>query len=218
MRQVVTETDKRAQDMCASIGKVIDEQNDIRKIVEELARRIDAMRDGTHPRDVSSGSNASNEQNLSDVSVAMQLEIENLKTKVARLTEQTTQHTTGLLTPLDGRVDLVEKQIIKWRYRLPELTDDEDTRTTATAVEVQEELNNFRELTRRKIHEIRQETNSLEAKIGVLERARSESWELVSHRLTSMLDRTATTLSDRMTELEQMVQSQGTTPATVWSR
>ena len=68
-------------------------------------------------------------------------------------------------------------------------------------------------MTRRKIHEIRQETNSLEEKIGILERARSESWELVSHRLNSTLDRTANTLSDRVTELEQMMQLQRTTPA-----
>ena len=148
------------------------------------------------------------------------LEIEDLKTKVTRLTEQTTQHTTqiGLLTPLQERVELAENQIIKWRYRPPELTDDEDTHTIITAVEVQKQLKNFRELTRVKIHEIRQETNSLDEKIGILERARSESWELVSHRLNSTRDGTATTLSDRMTELEQMVQSQTTSPATLSSQ
>ena len=72
----------------------------------------------------------------------MQLETEDLKTKVARLTEQSTQHITqiGLLTPLKERVDLAESQIVKWRYRLPELTDDEDDQTIVTAVEVQEQL------------------------------------------------------------------------------
>ena len=39
-------------------------------------------------------------------------------------------------------------------------------------------------------------------------------WELISHRLNSTLDRTANALSDRVTELEQMRQSQRTTPAT----
>ena len=79
---------------------------------------------------------------------------------------------------------------------------------------MQEQLIAFKDTTRRKVHEIRQETDSLEAKIGILERARSESWELVGHRLHSTLDRTAFSLSDRMTELENMIQSQGTTPAT----
>ena len=70
----------------------------------------------------------------------------------------------GLLTPLK-----------EWRYRLPELTDDEDDQPVVTAVDVQEQLDNFRELTRRKIHEIRLETNSLEEWIGIWERACSES-------------------------------------------
>ena len=147
----------------------------------------------------------------------MQLEIEDLKTKVARLTEQSTQHTTqiGLLAPLKDRVDLAESQIVRWRYRLPELTDDADDQpVVVTAIEVQEQLDKFRELTRRKIREIGQETNSLEEKIGILERARSEFWELVSHRLNSTLDGTANASSDRVTELEQMMQSQRTTPAT----
>ena len=43
------ETDCRSQDICMSIGKFVDEQSDIRKVVEELARRVDAMQNGTHP-------------------------------------------------------------------------------------------------------------------------------------------------------------------------
>ena len=58
------------------------EQNDIRMIVEELARRIDALKDGTHPRGASSASNPSGEQTQSDVSIAMKLEIEDLNRKV----------------------------------------------------------------------------------------------------------------------------------------
>ena len=137
--------------MCTTIGRLIDEQGDIRMIVEELARRIDAIREGTHPRSeapqdrthprgTSSDSNAPNEQRFPDASVAMQLEIEDLKTKVARLTEQSTQHTNqiGLLTPLRERVDLAENQIVKWCYRLPELTNDDDGRPVVTAVDVKE--------------------------------------------------------------------------------
>ena len=67
MQQLAMENDKRAQDVCASLRRFIHEQNDTRMIVEKLARRIDAMRDGTHRRDVSSGSNAPNEQNSPDL-------------------------------------------------------------------------------------------------------------------------------------------------------
>ena len=114
---------------------------------------------------------------------------------------------------------------MRWRYRLPELTNDEDHQPIVTAVDVQEQLTRFQELTRGKTDEIRQETNSIEEKIRILERARSESWEFVSQRLNSLLERSVGTLSERMTELEQTVQSQRTTSATdsscisqVWRR
>ena len=42
----------------------------------------------------------------------------------------------------------------------------------------------------------------------------SESWELISQRLNSMLGDSVGTLSDRLTDLEQTVQSRRTTPAT----
>ena len=186
-------------------------------MVEELARRIDAMQNGTHRRDVSSDINALNKQTVSDAGVATQWVIEDLKTKVARLTEQTAEHSTqlNLLSQFRKKtIELIESQIIRWRYRLPELTDDEDTSTIVTVVEVQEQLNEFKELTRTKIHEMRLENRSLEAKLDVLERARSGSWELISNRVHSTLARTANALSDRMTEIEQMAQSQRTTPAT----
>ena len=107
MHQLLMTTDKQAHEMCTSLGRFIDEQGDIRKTVEELARQIDAIRDGrhprsdalqdgTHPRSLSSDGNVHNDQRLPDASFAMQLEIEDLKTKVARLTEQSTQHTTQI--------------------------------------------------------------------------------------------------------------------------
>ena len=54
---------------------------------------------------------------------------------------------------------------MRWRHRLPELTDNEDGRPVVTAVDVHEQLDRFRELTRGKFCEIRQETNSLEEKM-----------------------------------------------------
>ena len=70
------ETDRRSQDMCTSIRKFIDAQSDIWKVVEELARRVDAMQNGTHPGGVSSDSNMTGDQSSSDASVALQLEID----------------------------------------------------------------------------------------------------------------------------------------------
>ena len=49
MSKVTSETDRRSHEMCNSLGHFVTEQNDIRGIVEELARRIDAMQKGTHP-------------------------------------------------------------------------------------------------------------------------------------------------------------------------
>ena len=92
--------------------------------------------------------------------------------------------------------------------------NNEDQQPSVTAVEVQEQLNKFQESTRSKIHDVRQEIDSLERKVRILEVARSESWELISQRLNSMLGRSVGTLSDRLTDLEQTVQSQRTTPAT----
>ena len=77
----------------------------------------------------------------------MLLEIGDLKTKVLRLTEQSTKMDGDLsfLTKLSEQVDLIQDQIIKWRYRLPELTDDESQDRIVSAVEVREELDEFKE-------------------------------------------------------------------------
>ena len=74
----------------------------------------------------------------------MQLEIEDLKTKVTRLSEQSSDHSTqiGLLGQLKERVDLAEGQILKWRRRRPDLIDEDDS-TVVTAVEAQEQLLTF---------------------------------------------------------------------------
>ena len=110
----------------------------------------------------------------------MQLELSDLKTKVLRLTA--TQHTAqlGSLSLMSEKVDLAEEQILRWRYRLLGLTDDEDQQPIVTSVEVQEQLSQFQESTRNKVHDVRQGIDSLERKVRLLEVARSESWELIS--------------------------------------
>ena len=47
-----------------------------------------------------------------------------------------------------------------------------------------------------------------------MERARSDSWEVISQRLSSMVGDSVGALSDRLTDLEQTVQSRRTTPVT----
>ena len=56
------------------------------------------------------------------------LEIEDLKRKVARLTEQKTKNSQDIsdFTPVLPRVDFMENQITRWRHRHPELTDDDE--------------------------------------------------------------------------------------------
>ena len=54
------------------------------------------------------------------------------------------------LAKLSEQVELIEDQITKWRYRLPELTDDESKERVVSAVEVREELDEFKEVVLRK--------------------------------------------------------------------
>ena len=49
LSKVTQETDRRSHDMCNSIEHFIDEQQDVRKVVEDLARQVDAIQNGTHP-------------------------------------------------------------------------------------------------------------------------------------------------------------------------
>ena len=166
--QFLATSDRNFNGMRTSMGQIIHEQGDIRKIVEELARRMDTMQHGTHPRNAASDSGAAQGQTLTDAGVTMQLEIEDLKAKVARRIEQSTDHSTqiGLLNPLKETVELAVNQVIKWRHGLPDLTDDEDDSTIVTAVEVQEQLQAFRVQIRDRINEIRLETQSLEVKLA----------------------------------------------------
>ena len=91
MQQVLAKTDKQGHEVCIAVEKVINEQGDIRKADEELARRIDAIRDGAHPRE-----SPSDTATHGDAGVAMQLELSDLKAKVLRLTEQSAQHVAQL--------------------------------------------------------------------------------------------------------------------------
>ena len=77
--EVTATIDRNEHGKCSSIGKTIHEQEDVRRLVEELARRLDHT-----PANVV--------ETKSESSVATQLEISDLKAKVLRLTEQYTEH------------------------------------------------------------------------------------------------------------------------------
>ena len=176
VQTVLDKTDRNTDEVCTSIGRIIEEQGDIRRMVGELARRIDNMREKTHSE------GPLEPATHSEVGVAMQLELNDLKTKVHRLTEQTTDHAAQLsfFSVMSEKVDLMEKQIHRWRYRLPDLSDDENHEPAVAAVDVQEQLSQFQESTRSNVRDLRHEVNSLERKVRHIQRARSESWELIS--------------------------------------
>ena len=166
----VTKTiDKNTHSQCASISALISEQEDIGKLVEGLANRLDQTQETSNTAQ-------------SEISTNVLLEIGDLKTKVLRLTEQGTKHDGDLsfLTRLSEQVELIEGQIIKWRYRLPELTDDESKERVVSAVEVREELDEFKEIVLRKLKEFLTNLNALQEKVRLIENDREESWEAIS--------------------------------------
>ena len=146
----------------------------------------------------------------------MQLEVNDLKTKVLRLTEQITDHTAkvNFFSVMSEKVDLMEQQIHRWRYKLPDLTDDDSQEPVASAVEVQERLSKFQDLTMEKVRDVRQDRTSLEREAQLFESPRSDSWEVISQRLNSMVGESVGIFSDRLIELEQTIQSRRTTPET----
>ena len=172
-------------------------------MVEGLANRLDQSQETSNTAQ-------------SEISTNVLLEIGDLKTKVLRLTEQSTKHDGDLsfLTRLSEQVDLIEDQIIKWRYRLPELTDDESKERVVSAVEVREELDEFKEVVLRKLKEFLTNLNTLQENVRLIENDREESWEAISHKVSTLVGDSVESLTERLTELEHTVQSRRTTPVT----
>ena len=187
----ITKTiDKNTHSKCASITALTSEQEDIRRLVEELAKRLD------QPQEASGAVPC-------EFSAAVQLEISDLKAKVLRLTEQSTEK--GGKANMSERVDLMEQQIIKWRYRLPDLTDDNSKERVVTAVEVREDLYEFKDIAMRKIRELATTLAALEGEVRLFERDREESWEAVSHKVSTLVDDSVSALTERLSELEHTV-------------
>ena len=149
-------------------------------------------------------------------SVAVQLELSDLKAKVLRLTEQITEHDAkvNFFSVMSEKVDFMEQQIHRWRHRLPDLTDDDSREPVLSAVEVKDDLDSFKDLTMSKAREVNNALSPLEGQVRLLARARSDSWDVISQRLSTMVNDSVGALSDRLNDLEHTVQSRMTTPVT----
>ena len=112
------------------------EQEDVRRFVEELAKRLDHTQESTG-------------ETQGEPSVAIQLEISDLKATVLRLTEQFTDHDAkvNFFSAMSEKVGFMEQQIHRWRHRLPDLTDDDSREPVVSAVEVKEDLDIFKDMT-----------------------------------------------------------------------
>ena len=104
--------DKYTHSHSASIGGIIEQQEDLRKMVEDLASRVDRSQDSLSTPQ-------------GEASTGVLLDIGDLKTKVARLIEQHTQMDgdVSFLKTLHESVEALGDQIVKtvkWNNRLPE--------------------------------------------------------------------------------------------------
>ena len=201
---VTQEFDKATHSQSASICGLIEEQEDMRKMIEELASRFDRSQDSLSTPQ-------------GEATTGVLLDVGDLKTKVARLIEQYTQMDgeVSFLKTLHASVEEMSKQIVKWNHRLPDLNDDEtdeDGDKLPTAVEVQEELTDLTNMSYTKFHRIFNRLQALENMVGTLGQSRDESWEAVSNRVSTLVESSVTSLSGRLTELEQALHSQRTTP------
>ena len=128
-RHVNQTIDRNTHSQTASICALIAEQADLRKLVTELAQRLDQSQD-----------NLSTPQG--DTSTSALLDLGDLRTKVLRLTEQNTtlEGEVSFLKNLSERVEALGDQIVKWNFRLPDLSTEESDEKVPTAIEVREEL------------------------------------------------------------------------------
>ena len=192
--------DRNTHSQTASICGIIDEQEDLRKLVEGLANRLDQSQDSlSTPR--------------GETNTSVLLDMSDLKTKVSRLTEQHTklEGDVSFLRDLHERVEELGFQIVKWGNRLPDLNDENDEKVP-TAIEVQEELSELTDTCFRKFNGIFTRLSALEGMVGTLEHSREESWEAVSNHVSTLVESSVTSISGSLTELEHALQSQRTTP------
>ena len=124
-----------------------------RKVVEDLASRLD--------RSQETSGTAQNAQN--ELSTNALLEINDLKSKVSRLTEQNTklEGDASYLSSLSDQVNAL------WKCLPPGQTGEEGQERVVTAVEVQDEMDEFRNDVYRKIKELATGLNNLRESVRV---------------------------------------------------
>ena len=181
--------DRNTHSQTASIKGIIDEQEDLRRLVEGLASRMDQSQDSL-----------STPQGEANTGVLV--DIGDLKNKVFRLTEQHTklEGDVSFLRDLHERVEELGTQIVKWNNRLPDLHDESDEKVP-TAIEVQEDLSELTDACYRKFNSIFTRLTTLEGMVGTPEHSREESWEAVSNRVSTMVESSVTSLSGRVTSI-----------------
>ena len=92
------------------------------------------------------------------------------------------------------------------------MTDDDIQEWIVSAVEVREELDEFKEVVLRKLKEFLTNLNTLQENVRLIENDREESWEAISHKVSTKVENSVGSLTERLTELENTVQSHRTTP------
>ena len=92
------------------------------------------------------------------------------------MTEQSTtlEGEVSYLKNLSERVEVLGDQIVKWDFRLPDLTNDESDEKVPTAFEVREELTELSEDSYKKFRQILNRLYTLEEIVDTLELARDE--------------------------------------------
>ena len=96
----------------------------------------------------------------------------------------------------------------------PGQTGDQGQERNVTAVEVQDEMEELRKDVYRKIKELATGLNNLRESVQLIEKDKDESWEAVSHKVSTLVENSVGSLTERLTELEHTVQSQGTISVT----
>ena len=175
--------DRNTHSQVASICAITKEQEDLRKMVDELASRVDQSQDNlSTPR--------------GEASTSILLDLGDLRTKVIRLTEQHTalEGDVSFLKCLSEEVEELGNQIIKWNNRLPDLNEENDEKVP-TAIEVQEELTTLSDTSYKKFHSLFNRMHTLEGIVATLEQSRDESWEAVSNRVSTLVEGSVTSLS-----------------------
>ena len=146
-------------------------------MLRNLAQQIETLRSGTTPSAASSGNNATPEPVSSESSVPKVMKIEDLKNKAARLIEQADRHNRDMSNfgPVMHRVDLIENEVERWWYRLPNMLLGDQMDEITTAIELQEEFHAFKAADRRRIEEIREVVTPIEERVHILCRSHDDT-------------------------------------------